>query len=340
MRAVVIKNPGQGLDAWRLVDRAEPTPGPGQILVRIRAASINYRDLMIAKGFYGGPATPGLVALSDGAGEIAALGAGVTGWRIGDRVASAYYPTWQDGPYHDRYEAGGLGIGGNDGVLAEYVVLPARGVVAVPAHLSFEAAAALPCAALTAWQALFESNSRLHPGATVLVSGTGGVSLFAAQLALATGLRVIATTSSESKIPRLHALGVREVIDTGARPEWHEEVLRLTDGRGVDLVLDVGGAPTLARSLQAVRVGGRVAVVGLLGGMGERIDPLPILFRGVTVEGVHVGSVAMFERLARAVEQTALTPVIDEVSDLDEAPRALATLAAGTHFGKLVVRLQ
>ncbi len=339
MKAVVLTNPGKGVDAWRLVDRAAPTPGPGEVLVRVRAASLNYRDLMVAKGLYGGPAKEGLVALADAAGEIAALGAGVTGWRVGDRVMSAYYPSWQEGPYRPRYEGDSLGIGGRDGVLAEYAALSATGVVAAPPHLSFEEAATLPCAAVTAWQALFEGAGRLPPGATVLLSGTGGVSLFAAQLALAAGMRVIATTSSERKVPRLHALGVREVIDSRARPEWQDEVRRLTDGEGVDLVVDVGGGSTLGRALEAVRVGGRIAVVGLLGGFGERIDPLPILFRAVTVEGVHVGSVAMFERLARAVGQAALAPVIDEVFDLEAAPRALGKLAAGAHFGKVVVRV-
>ncbi|WP_053238712.1 zinc-dependent alcohol dehydrogenase family protein [Sandaracinus amylolyticus] len=339
MQAVVIGKPGSGVDAWTRVERARPEPGPGQVLVRMRAASLNYRDLMIARGLYGGPVKEQLVVLSDGAGEIAAVGEGVTTLRVGERVTSAYYPTWRDGPYRAEHESSSLGIGHRDGVLAQHVVLPASGVVKMPASLSFEQAATLPCAAVTAWQALFEGAARLLPGERVLVQGTGGVSLFAAQLALASGAHVIATSSSEAKLDRLAALGVRDRVHTGARPEWHEEVLRITGGEGVDHVLDVGGAATLSRSLQAVRVGGHVAVLGLLGGMGQAIDPLPILFRSVTVEGMHVGSVSMHERLARAVDRLAIQPVVDEVLDLDDAPRALAKLAAGTHFGKIVIRV-
>ncbi|UJR83240.1 Hypothetical protein I5071_53070 [Sandaracinus amylolyticus] len=339
MQAVVIGKPGAGVDAWTLVERARPEPGPGQVLVRMHAASVNYRDLMIAKGLYGGPVKEQLVVLSDGAGEIAALGDGVTGLRVGERVTSAYYPTWHAGPYRAEHESASLGIGRNDGVLAQYVVLPARAVAAMPASLSFEQAATLPCAALTAWQAVFEGASRLVAGESVLVQGTGGVSLFAAQLALASGARVIATSSSEAKLARLQTMGVRDLVHTGTHPEWHEQVLRMTGGEGVDHVLDVGGAATLARSLQAVRVGGRVAVLGLLGGMGQTIDPLPILFRSVTVEGMHVGSVSMLERLSRAIDRLAIQPVVDEVFEVRDAPRALAKLAASTHFGKIVIRV-
>ena len=339
MQAVVIGSPGAGVDAWRTVERAQPEPGPGQVLVRMRAASLNYRDLMIAKGLYGGPVKEQLVVLADGAGEIAELGAGVTHRRVGERVTTAYYPTWQSGPYRSEHETASLGIGRNDGVLAQYVALPASGVVPMPASLSFEQAATLPCAAVTAWQALFEGASPITPGASVLVQGTGGVSLFAAQLAHASGARVIATSSSEAKLARLRAMGVHDLVHTGTRPEWHEEALRTTGGEGVDLVLDVGGAATLARSLQAVRVGGRVALLGLLGGMGQTIDPLPILFRSVAVEGLHVGSVSMLERLSRAIDRLGVEPVIDDVFELRDASRALAKLAAGTHFGKIVVRV-
>ncbi len=340
MKSIVIENPGQGVEAWKLEHREVPVPGPGQVLVRMRAASVNYRDLMIAKGFYGGPAKRGLVVLSDGAGEVAALGTDVQGRTVGERVASAYYPTWQAGPYHPELESSGLGIGQNDGVLAEYALLPARGVVRIPDSLSFEEAATLPCAGVTAWQALFEGASRLLPGSTVLVQGTGGVSLFAAQLARAAGHRVIATSSSDAKRERLRQLGVHESINYRAHPEWSGEVLRLTGGRGADLVVDVGGGATLGQSLAAVSHGGRVAVVGLLGGMGQSIDPLPVLFRTVTLEGLHVGSISMFEHLLRGMAELSTKPVIDRTFDLDDASKALAYMARGEHFGKVVVRIQ
>ncbi len=339
MKSIVIGSPGQGVEAWKLEHREVPTPGPGQVLVRMRAASVNYRDLMIAKGFYGGPPKPGLVVLSDGAGEVAALGPDVEGRTVGERVASSYYPTWKAGPYHPELEASSLGIGHSDGVLAEYALLPAHGVVRIPDSLSFEAAATLPCAAVTAWQALFEGASRLLPGSTVLVQGTGGVSLFAAQLARAAGHRVIATSSSDAKRARLRELGVEETINYRSHPEWSGEALRLTGSQGADLVVDVGGGATLGQSLAAVKNGGRIAVVGLLGGMGQSIDPLPVLFRTVTLEGLHVGSLSMFEHLLRGMERLSVNPVIDRSFELEESSRALAYVARGEHFGKVVVRI-
>lgn len=340
MKAVIIEHPGAGTDAWKLVEREAPNPGPGELRVRIEAASINYRDLMVAKGLYGGPAKKGLVVLSDGAGVVDAVGPGATGFQVGDRVMGAYYPAWKSGPYDASSAAVGLGIETDDGVLAEHALLRADAVVRIPDRLSFEEAATLPCAALTAWQALFEGPTPLRPGATVLVQGTGGVSLFAAQLASAMGVRVIATTSSEAKAARLASLGIDDVVVRRDDSPWHDEVLRRTSGEGVDLVVDVGGSATLASSIASTRPGGRIALVGLLDGFGHAIDPLPILFRGVTVHGIHVGSVAMFRDLARALERTSIAPVIDSVVPLSEAPKALAKLARGEHFGKIVVRVR
>ncbi len=207
MKAVVIRNQGKGRDAWKLVDRPDAVPGPGQVLVRIRAASVNYRDLLIAKGLYGGPLKDDLIPLPDGAGEIVALGAGVTRWKIGDRVCGSYFQTWQSGHLRSEYFDHALGQGSTDGVLAEYAALPATGVVEIPATMSYEEAATLPCAALTAWNALMEPTPLYGPGATILVQGTGGLALFAIQLARAAGLRVIATSSSAGKIARLRELG-------------------------------------------------------------------------------------------------------------------------------------
>ncbi len=269
-----------------------------------------------------------------------ALGSEVRGWKVGDRVAAAYYPTWHAGSIKPEHDQESLGIHANDGVLAEYAVLSASGIVRIPSYLSYEAAATLPCAALTAWNALFELPRRVMPGGAVLVQGTGGVSLFAAQLARAEGLRVIATSSSAAKLERLKTtLGVSDVINYRETPAWHERVLELTGGEGVDQVIDVGGAHTLAESFKATKFGGSVSVIGLLGGLGVTIDPLPVLFRALRLEGVRVGSTSMFETMNRAFEALRIEPVIDEVFPLERAAEALAKLDSGKHFGKIVVRV-
>jgi NADPH:quinone reductase-like Zn-dependent oxidoreductase len=339
MKAVVIAHPGKGLEAWRQVELPDPTPGPGQVLVRVRAASVNYRDLMMARGLYGGTSKTDLVPLSDGAGEVVALGPGVRRWRVGDRVAGAYFPAWLAGPTSDAATAEMLGAGAVDGMLAQYATLSEGGAVRVPAHLTYEEASTLPCAAVTAWNAIMESTTRAHPGGTVLVLGTGGVSVFAAQLALAAGLRVIGTTSRRDKIERLRALGVGDVIDSSALPEWQTEVLRLTGGEGVDQVIETGGAGTLGRSLAAVKAGGTVSLVGVLTGFGGTIDPLPVLGRRVRLQGVGVGSVEMFAAMNRALEARGIKPVVDRVFPFDRAIDALAALQSASHVGKLVVRV-
>jgi NADPH:quinone reductase-like Zn-dependent oxidoreductase len=337
MKAVVIRSPGRGVDAWALVDRPEPVAGPGELLVRVRAASLNYRDLAIARGVFGGPVARDLVAVADGAGEVVAVGAGVTTFRAGDRVAAAYFPTWRAGAMRPEDVASRRGAYGNPGVLSELAVWPATGVVRVPAHLSFEEAATLPCAAVTAWRALVDTPLRAAPGATVLVQGTGGVSLFAVQLARASGLRVIATTSRAAKAPALRRLGAEAVIDTGATPEWQDEVVKLTDGAGVDQLIEVGGPGTLARSLQALKPGGTLSLVGVLTGFAGQIDPMSMLYKTLRVEGVLVGSVESFENMNRAIAAHGLRPVIDEVFPIDRAPAALAKLESQAHVGKIVI---
>ncbi len=339
MKSVVIRTPGKGIEAWALAERPAPTPGPGEVLVRIRAASLNYRDLMIARNLYGGPPREELIALSDGAGEIVAVGSEVKRWKVGDRVAGAYYPDWVSGPIRPEHVTRTGGARATDGVLAELAVFAETAVVRVPSHLSFEQASTLPCAAVTAWSVLMEPAPRLAPGSTVVVFGTGGVSVFAAQIAIAAGLRVIATSSSDDKIARLRELGVRDTIQYRSRPDWEKEVLRLTDGRGADLVVDVGGAATLPKSFEATRVGGTVSLIGVLTGLAEQVNPLPVLFKNIKLEGISVGSVASFENMNRAIEQHRLVPVIDEVFPMDRAPEALRKLEAGTHFGKIVVRV-
>ena len=339
MKAVVIRNPGRGIDAWKHVEIDTPEAGPGQVLVRLYAASLNYRDLLVARGQYGAPLAADLVPLADGAGEIAAIGAGVTRWKIGDRVAVAYFHTWQAGPMRPEYLQHSGGTNATQGTLAQYAVLAEDAVVRIPSHLSFEQAATLPCAAVTAWHALFEPAPRHRPGATVVVLGTGGVSIFAAQLALAAGLRVIATSSSDAKITRLHELGVHRVINYRSTPEWQKEVLQLTGGEGADQVIEVGGAGTLPRSFEATRTGGLVSLLGLLTGIGTAIDPMPVLFKGLRLEGLTVGSVAMFESMNRSLEATKIVPVIDEVFPFERATDALKKLEAATHFGKIVIRI-
>jgi NADPH:quinone reductase-like Zn-dependent oxidoreductase len=224
-------------------------------------------------------------------------------------------------------------------MLAQYAVLPETGLVRVPSHLSYEQASTLPCAAVTAWNLLMEPTPRWSPGATVVVLGTGGVSIFAAQLALGAGLRVIATSSSDEKIARLRELGVKDAINYRTTPEWQKEVLRLTDGQGADHVVEVGGAGTLPRSFEAVKTGGVVSLIGLLTGTNIEVNPLPVLFKSIRLEGLTVGSVAMFESMNRTLEALRIEPVIDEVFPLEHAREALAKMESASHFGKIVIRV-
>ncbi len=329
---------GNGVDTLALVERERPRPGPGQVLVRIRAASLNYRDLLVASGTYarGGPPRRPLVPLSDGAGEVVAVGPGVTRLRPGDRVAGAFFQRWIDGPFDAGKGASALG-GAIDGVLAEEVVLEAAAAVPFPAHLSFDEAATLPCAGVTAGVGLFVLGG-LKAGETVLAMGTGGVSIFALQLAKAAGARVILTSSHDEKLARGRALGADAVVNYRTTPEWDAAARALTGGRGVDHILEVGGATTLPRSLRAVREGGHVALVGLLG--GERGDPDAAARndRGVRVDSVYVGSVRHFEAMDEAIARARLRPVVDRAFPFEEAREAYAHLRSGAHFGKIVVR--
>ena len=332
-------HPKPGLDALTLTDRPDPAPGPGQILLRMQAAALNYRDLLVIKGEYGSSALPPfpIIPLSDGAGEVAALGAGVTRVKLGDRVAGAFMPGWISGEFTEQKAASALGGGSVDGVLAEYVVLPEEGVVQTPAHLGAEEAATLPCAGVTAWYALL-AGGRLKPGETVLLLGTGGVSLFALQFAKSAGARVILTSSSDEKLARAQALGADAVINYKAVPEWGDRVLELTGGRGVDYVVEAGGADTLNKSLQAVRWGGQISLMGLLTGVRAEVSTVTLLNKNVRVQGVHVGSREMFEDMNRAITVNTLRPVVDRVFPFAEAREALDYLSSGRHFGKVVIR--
>ncbi|UCH46996.1 MAG: NAD(P)-dependent alcohol dehydrogenase [Betaproteobacteria bacterium] len=315
-----------------------PTPGPGEVLVRMHAASLNYRDLIVAEGSLSGAqqAKP-LIPLSDGAGEIAATGEGVTRWREGDRVVGSFFRDWLDGRFLPKHMQSALG-GAIDGVLAEYRLFPETALARMPTHLSFQQAATLPCAALTAWHALFEKTPLL-PGETVLVLGTGGVSVFALQFARIAGAKIIATSSSDEKLSRMEQLGASGMINYRARSDWDQAVLELTDSAGVDQIIEVGGAGTLQRSFSASRTGGRVSLIGRLTGIEDRVDPRPIMAKGLTVQGIYVGSVAMLERMVRSIEASGMQPVIDRTFVIDDTAQAYAHLKAAAHFGKVVIEI-
>lgn len=338
MKAYVIREPGRGLEAWQLIDLPDPKPGFGQVLVKVHATSLNYRDLLVARGVYGQKTKPDCIALSDGAGEVVALGEGVRSLQKGDRVAATFFQTWQAGPItaNDHHQALGGAI---DGMLAQQVVLNAEGLVKIPDHLSYEEASTLPCAALTAWHALMETGKQLKPGASVLTLGTGGVSIFAAQFAKAAGLRVIGTSSHDEKLERLSALGVEDCINYKKIPEWDKEVLRYTDKQGVDQVIEVGGAGTLPQSLSATTLGGTVSLIGVLTGVNDAINPVQVLFKSIRLQGIYVGSREMFLAMNRAVSLLRIKPVIDSIFEFAEAKKALQKLASGAHFGKIVIRV-
>ncbi|MCS6799477.1 MAG: NAD(P)-dependent alcohol dehydrogenase [Myxococcota bacterium] len=326
-----------GTEGLRCAERPDPKPGPGQVLVRVRACSLNYRDLLVVRGQYNPKLPLPIVPLSDGAGVVEAVGEAVTRVRTGDRVAGLFAPGWQGGPPELGELRGTLG-GPLGGMLAERVVLPETGVARVPAHMSDVEASTLPCAALTAWSALVELGP-VRPGETVLVQGTGGVALFALQIAQMLGARVVVTSRHPTKLERAKQLGAWQTIDTSAEPDWGRRARELTAGAGVDHVVDLGGANTLAQSLRAVRPGGTVSVIGVLGGRQTELDVTAVLMNQVRLQGVFVGHRKGFEAMVRAFEAARLRPVIDRVFDWDQAPAAIDALGRGAHFGKLVVRV-
>lgn len=327
----------RSLNDLTLAEAEVPKPGRGQVLVRMRAASLNYRDLMVATGRYarGGALPPNLVPLSDGAGEVVETGPEVSRVKTGDRVAGIFMQTWLGGEQQAEFGRSALG-GAVDGVLTEYRLFDENGLVHLPEHLSFEEGATLPCAAVTAWNALYGERP-LRAGDTVLTLGTGGVSVFAVQFAKAGGARIVSTSSSDEKLVRVRELGASETVNYKAHAAWETEVRRLTDGRGVDHVVEVGGAGTLPRSVKSVRFGGHVHLIGVLT-QGE-IDPAIIMRGGATVRGVYVGSREMFEAMNSAIAVHQIKPVIDRVFAFEEAPSAYRHLESGSHFGKVVIRI-
>lgn len=325
-----------GIEKLALVERERPRAGAGEVLVRMTAASLNYRDLMVVKGVYNPRMKRPMVPLSDGAGVVEETGPGVTRFQKGDRVAACFMQKWIEGPVTREKGASALG-GAIDGVLREFAVFSEQGLVAVPATLSDEEAAALPCAGVTAWHALFE-HTPMAPGETVLLQGTGGVSIFGLQFAHAAGLRTIVTSSSDEKLERAGQMGASETINYKKTPNWDEEARRLTGGRGVDHVVEVGGSDTMPRSLKAVRMQGAVSVIGVLSGVEAAVSPREILMNSVRVQGIYVGSRAMFERMNRAIELHAIKPVIDRVFAWTEYKDALRHMESQQHFGKICLR--
>ncbi len=324
------------VDGIVLRESDDPQPGPVEILMRVRASSLNYRDLMVLRGGGRGPTKIGVIPLSDGAGEVAAIGEGVTRVKPDDRIAGTFHPRWFGGPIKPEYLTDRLGAN-LDGMLAEYAVLSEEALVHLPGHLSFEEGATLPCAAVTAWVAL-TGHRRITAGDTVLTLGSGGVSVFALQFAKILGARVIATTSTAGKAERLKALGASDVINYRETPDWDEKARELTDGRGVDCVVEIGGPGTIAMSLKALAVGGHISLIGAsLTPSGTGLDPLLLTGRGITLGSISVGSRADFEAMNRAITLHRLHPVIDRTFPFAEAKKAYYHFETRGHFGKVAI---
>ncbi|HEY0757947.1 MAG TPA: NAD(P)-dependent alcohol dehydrogenase [Acidisarcina sp.] len=370
--------PSFGIDNLELAELPEPVPGPGEVLMRVKAVSLNHRDLMMVKGTYNPRLRLPRIPCSDGAGEVVAIGDAVRRINVGDRVAGIFMQNWINGELTAARAKGALG-GDIDGMLGEYVVLPESGVLRFPEQLSFEEAATLPCAGVTAWNALTRA-SNTRAGDTVLIQGTGGVSLFALQFAKLLGARVLGTSGSDAKLDRARGMGLDEGVNYRTTPDWAQWALDQTGGRGVDLVVEVGGAGTLRQSFKAVKFGGTVAQVGILAGAAEALDLPAVLHKWIRIHGIYVGSRADFERMIRAFDRlpgplpggealpfmpahqpeeedrltrqateplplavTRLVPspklLIDQRFAFSDAPEAFRRMESGTHFGKLVIHM-
>jgi NADPH:quinone reductase-like Zn-dependent oxidoreductase len=337
MRAWTIQTHG-GVDGLALVEQPHPEPASGEVLVRVRAVSLNYRDLITLELQRPGNLPPPLVPCSDGAGEVVAIGAGVTRFKVGDRVAGIFFRDWIDGAFDLRYHSA-AGGGSIHGWLRDFVAVPEHGLVPIPEHLSFDEAATLPCAAVTAWQALF-TRGDLRAGATVLALGTGGVSIFALQLANAAGARVIVTSSSDEKLERAKQLGAWATINYRTNPEWDKEVWNLTGKRGVDHVVEVGGPGTLGKSMNTIAAGGQIALIGVLTGFGAPDASLfPLVARNARIDGIYVGSRGDFEAMNHFIERHRMRPVIDRTFHFDQAREAFTHMRGASHFGKLVIHI-
>ena len=328
---------GTGLDALSLVEKPEPQPTYGQVVIRVYATALNYRDLVVAQGGYGPAVKYPLIPMSDGAGEVVAIGEGVTRVKVGDRVAGIFFQKWLDGSLTKEKLKSDLG-GTINGMLAEYVILNENGLVILPDHLSYEEGATLPCAAVTAWHALM-TQGKITAGERILLLGTGGVSIFALQFAKVHGAEVIITSSNDEKLQRTQELGADATINYKTKPDWHKEVYKLTQRNGVDRVIEVGGAGTLAKSMQAVRTGGIISLIGILAGAQAEVNPLPVIMKSLNIQGIYVGSRDMFESMNQAISLHKIKPIIDRVFPYEKAKEAYSYLQGGTHFGKVVIKL-
>jgi NADPH:quinone reductase-like Zn-dependent oxidoreductase len=338
MKAYQIPKGGAGIESVVPVERPDPgKPGHRQVLVKVRACSLNFRDLGIVRGSYRMPVAENIIPLSDGAGEVVEVGGAVARVKAGDRVAGNFFQRWGGGEATPDTHASALG-GGIDGMLAQYAMLEEEGVVKIPAHLSLEEGATLPCAAVTVWHAMME-HAKLKAGDTVLLQGTGGVSIFGLQFARAMGIAAIITSSSDEKLARAKALGAAHGINYKTTPDWEKAAVTFTGGRGVDHVVEVGGAATLARSFGAIRVGGRITLIGGLSGGATELNPGLIFSRRANVQGISVGSTEMFMAMNRAIAVSAIKPVIDKTFDFADAQAAYRHMASGAHFGKIVIRV-
>ncbi len=334
MRAYQLKS--KGIDGLASVELPQPKPGPRQVLVKVAACSLNYRDLAIVSGNYRAPTKENVIPLSDGAGEVVEIGAGVTHFKVGDKVAGNFSQRWYGGqpaPENGNYALGGP----HDGMLAEFVVLEEQGTVKLPAHLSLQEGATLPCAGVTAWHAIVE-HGWTKAGNTVLVQGTGGVSIFALQFAKVLGATVIATSSSDEKLERAKKMGASHGINYKTTPEWDKAAVEITHG-GVDQVVEVGGAGTFMRSLGAIRVGGKISMIGVLSQPSGDFNPMMILGKRANIQGISVGSTQMFEAMNRAIAANHIKPVIDKVFPFADAKAAFHHLQSAKHFGKVVIAL-
>lgn len=324
---------GDGIDGLEQFQPQVRDPGPGEVLVDMKANSLNYRDYMIVSDPLSRgiklPRTPN----SDGAGQVVAVGYGVKDIEIGDRVATCFFQDWVDGPCSERAMNSALG-GAIDGVLTRRAMLNERGVVKIPDSMSYEHAATLPCAALTAWRAIVVEG-QVKPGDTVLLLGTGGVSIFALQFVKMIGARAIITSSSPEKLRRARLMGAWQTINYRDKPDWEQEVLKMTGGQGVDLVVEVGGAGTIAKSVASTRVAGKVALIGIL--TGGQFDPTAIMRKSITVQGIYVGSQSMFKDMLRAIDANKIEPVVDQTFGFNDAPAAYWSMAQAQHFGKIVL---
>jgi NADPH:quinone reductase-like Zn-dependent oxidoreductase len=337
MRAYQLPKAGAGIEALTMVERPMPKPLHRQVLVKVIACSLNYRDLGIVRGTYRAPVRKNIVPLSDGAGEVVETGPGVMRVKAGDKVAGCFFQRWAGGEPSSYMHASALG-GSIDGVLAEYVVLEEEGVVKIPTHLSIDEGATLPCAAVTAWEAMF-NHAKLIAGQTVLLQGTGGVSIFGLQFAHATGIVPIITSSSDEKLQRAKALGAACGINYKTTPAWDKAAIAFNHGHGVDHVLEVGGADTLTLSFGAIRLGGKISIIGGLSGGARELNPGLIFSKRANVQGISVSSMQTFETMNAAIAANKIKPVIDRVFGFDEVQSAYHHMAAGAHFGKIVIRV-